>query len=337
MALKEVLISAASNPKLLIGLGIGGFIAATVWACAQTLKVENILDEQNDKLDDIIENHAEEELELPEVKKEINIVKAKTIGRIALNYVGPVIVLSAATFCVLRAYGLQRQAYLAVSAAYGGLAKAYDSVLNRIEKKYGEEGLKYAKYGIEETEVEKEVTDEKGKVKKEKVKEDIATERWQDMKKASPNIIIFDEETPLYRQFGGSTVHIVSELKTTEAYLQTQYNAGVPIFYNTDIVRNVCGNDARWMTDAGQILGCYKWDPDNRKAVDDTVNLQVGTFVGTDAETGNPKTYVYIDPLVALVNLDANKRVHPQADILNKKRFGKKYISQVSAEEQAAY
>lgn len=335
MAIKELIVGAASNPKFLLAAGIGGFVIAGIWACAQTLKVENICDEQNAKLDEIIESHSEEELQTPEVKKETNIIKAKTVGRLVLNYAGPVVVAGVATYLLCRSYGLQRQAYLAVSAAYGGLAKAYDSVLNRVEKKWGQEGLKYAKYGIEETKVEREITDEKGKIKKIEDKEDRATERWSEMKEGSPNLIIFDEETPLYKQFGGSAIHIKSELQTTQAYLQTQYHAGVPIFYNTDIVRNTCGNDARWMTDAGQITGCYKWDPANREAINDTVDLRIGTFVGTDAETGNPKTYVYIDPIVSLVNLDANKKIYPQADIINKKRFGKKYISQVSSE--AAY
>lgn len=330
MAIKEFIVGAVNNPKVLVVAGIGGFVIAGIWACAQTLKVEKIVDEQNSKQDAIIETHSEEELQTPEIKKELKVVKAQTVGRLILNYAGPVVVAGVATYLLCRSYGLQRQAYLAVSTAYAGLAKANAAILDRVEKKWGESGLKYAKYGIEETEVEREVTDDKGKTKKVKEKEDRATERWSDMKASSPNLIVFDEETPLYQQFGGSAIHIKSELMTTQAYLQTQYNAGVPIFYNTDIVRNVCGNDARWMTDAGQITGCYKWDPENREAIDDTVNLQIGTFVGID-EDGNNKTYVYIDPIVALVNLDANKKLFPQADIFNKKRVGKKYLAQVSA------
>ena len=180
MGLKNLIVSAINNPKLLLAGGIIGFVGAGVWACVQTVKLETIIDEQNDIQDKIVENHSEEELQLPEVKKELNMVKAKTVGRIALNYAGPVAVAGVAAFLLFRSYGLQRQAYLAMSDAYGTVSKAYDAVLDRVEKKWGKEGLKYAKYGIEQQEVEKEITDEKGKVKKVKELEDRATERWED-------------------------------------------------------------------------------------------------------------------------------------------------------------
>lgn len=333
MGLKNLLVSAVNNPKLLVGVGIGLFISAGVTACVQTLKVEKILDDQNAKLDEITENHTEEELQLPEVKKEMGVVRAKTVGRLVLNYAAPVAMAGMAAWAICRAYGLQRQAYLAMSAAYGTIAKAYDAVLDRVEKKWGVEGRKYAQYGIDEQEREIEVTDEKGKKKKEKVKENVATERWEDMKKSSPNIIIFDEETSLYKEYGGSMVHMRSELVAGQNYMNVQYNTGVPIMYNADIVKNFCGNDARWMTDAGQVLGCYKGDPDNRAAINDCVDLGIDTFVGTDPETGEPKTYIYIDPKVALVNLDANKSLYPTGTLQEhnlKKRVGGKYISQVA-------
>ena len=331
MGLKNLLVSAVNNPKLLVGFGIGLFISAGVTACVQTLKVEKILDDQNAKLDEIIENHTEEELQLPEVKKEMGVVRAKTVGRLVLNYAAPVAMAGMAAWAICRAYGLQRQAYLAMSAAYGTIAKAYDAVLDRVEKKWGIDGRKYAQYGIEEQETGEIITiDENGKKKKEKIKDNVATERWEDMKKSSPNIIIFDEETSLYKEYGGSIVHMRSELVAGQNYMNTQYNAGVPIMYNADIVKNFCGNDARWMTDAGQVLGCYKGDPDNRAEINDCVDLGIDTFVGTDPETGDPKTYIYIDPKIALVNLDANKSLYPQSDIFNKKRVGGKYISQVA-------
>lgn len=333
MGLKNLIVSAANNPKLLLGLGIAGFVGASVYACVQTLKVEKILDEQNDIQDAIIENHSEEELKTPEVKKELAIVKAKTIGRIALNYTGPVVVAGIAGYLLCRSYGLQRQAYLAMSAAYGTMSKAYDAVLDRIEKKWGPEGLKYAKYGIEQVEVEKEVTDEKGKVKKVKQIEEQATERWDEMKKSSPNIIIFDEDTSLYKEYGGSIVYMRDELVRGQNYLNTLYHTGVPVMYNADIVKNFCGNDPTWMTDAGQVLGCYSGDPECKKAINDCVDLRIDTFVGTDPETGEAKTYIYIDPVVALVNFDKNRTVWPEGSLQKhnlKKRVGGKYISQVA-------
>lgn len=331
MAIKEIALAAINNPKLLIGAGIGLFVGAAVWGCVQTLKVEGIVDEANEKIDDIIENHSEEELELPEVKKEIGVVRAKMVGKIVLNYTGPVVMAGMAAYAICRAYGLQRQAYLAMSAAYGTMAKAYDAVLDRVEKKWGQDGLKYAKYGIEQEEVEKEIVDEKGKKKKIKEKEDVCTERWDEVRKTSPFAIVFDEETSLYKSCGGSLIKMRSELVTLESWLQTKYNQGVPLFYNSDVVRNVAGDDTRWLSDLGQVTGWYSKDLKNVEATDGTLLLNYYTFNGTDPETGERKQYLAIDPNCELIDLDANKTLYPTGilQLDTKKRVGGRYISQV--------
>ena len=188
----DILKKAWTNPKLLVGVGITAMVGAGVWACAQTLGLRRIIREQANKIDDITESHSEEELKLPEVKKQLNLTKAQTIGRVCLCYVGPVAVASIGIFLICRSYGLQRQAYLAVSAAYATVSKAYNTALDRVQAKYGEEGLKYVKYGIEEQEVEKEIVDEKGKTKKVKEKEDVLTGDISEMKKSRPFLIVFD-------------------------------------------------------------------------------------------------------------------------------------------------
>lgn len=330
MAIKDILVKAINNPKLLVGFGIAGFIGAGVFACVQTLKLEGIIEDTNEKIDDIVENHSEEELKEPEVKKELAIVRAKMVGKIAANYAGPVIIAGMAAWAICRAYGLQKQAYLAMSAAYSAVAKAYDTVLDRVEKKWGPQGLKYAKYGIEEQEVgESTYIDEKGKTKTEKIKGDVATERFEEMKKSSPNMIIFDEDTSLYRNNGGDIERMRAELIRGQNGFNTIYNAGIPVMYNGDIVREFCGNDPKFYTDAGQVLGFFKDDPENRAATNDCVDLGIGTFVGTDPETGDPKSYIYIDPKVALVNFDINRKLWPQGS-LQKHRVGGKYISQLA-------
>ena len=337
MGIKDAFISVANNPKVLLTAGIIGFVGAGVWACAQTLKLEKIVDKQNDILDEITENHTEEEMQLPAVKKEVGVVRAKTIGRIVWNYAGPVFVAGVAGYLLCRSYGIQRRNYMLMSAAYTGMSKAYNMVLDRVEQKWGKEGLKYVKYGIEQKEVEREYIDEKGKTKKEKVLEDHCDENWEKIKAISPNAIIFDEETSLFRVNKGVMQQMVREIQKTEEGLNIIYNAGVPVFYN-DIVEAFCGKDQRWLTDMGQITGCYKWDEANREAIGDRVKLNWGTFTGTDPDTGEPRQYVYIDPTVALVDLDKNRQFYPTGDLqkmihsdkVGVKRIGGKYNSQVA-------
>lgn len=321
MNIKSIISSAVNNPKLMLGVGITAFVGAGVWACVQTLKLPTILDEQGEKQDEIIENHSEEELQLPEVKKQQLGVTFQTIGRISWNYVGPAIVAGVGGYCVSRAVGLEHNNAVKYAAAYTGISKAYNAVLDRVERKWGQAGLKYAKYGIEEREEEIEVTemDEKGKTKthKEKIKKDVVV----DLDSSSPFRIVFDESSSLYREHGGSLIHMRSELEAYQNNLNIEYNMGNPIYFN-DIVRWCCGNDERWLSDLGQVAGYYKRDLSNKNAGDDRVDLRIGSFVSCDEETGEDKIYLYIDPNIpGEICLDANK-ARPI-------RTGKKYISQV--------
>lgn len=336
MAIKDVVIAAVNNPKVLVTAGIFGFIGAAAWACVQTLKLEDIVDDQNAKIDFITENHSEEELKLPEVKKEVTVVRAKTIGKIALNYAGPVAVAGIAAYAICRAYGLQKQAYLAMSAAYGSMAKAYDTVLERVERKWGEEGLKYAKYGIEQREVENEVVDEKGKTKKVKEKEDFVNEheddRWAELKAANPLAMVFDEDTALYKSNGGNLETMIKEIYACQNGLNRIYNTGCLINFNMHVVGGLCGNDPDFMTDLGSIFGWYACDPVNKEHTNGCVDLRPYTFTGTDPYTGEAKQYVAIDPNAYIVDIDKNRKYWPQGQLqLDKKRVGKKYLSQVSA------
>ena len=326
MSFKTAIVSAVNNPKLMLGLGITAFVGAGIWACAQTLKLPDILDEQAAKQDEIVENHSEEELQLPEVKKQQTTVTLQTVGRIALNFAGPVAVAGLGGYLVSRAVGLEHNNAVKYAAAYTGISKAYNAVLDRVERKWGSAGLKYAKYGIEEEEREAEIgtVDKNGKVKKEKIKEtvDIADESIFDLDAASPFRIVFDETTSLYQQHRGDIVAMRSELTAYQNTLNIQYNGGAPVYFN-DIVRVCCGNDPRYMSDLGQVAGYFKKDSNNRESGDDCIDLRIGTFYGCSPYTGEERMYIYIDPNVpGEVCLDANK--------WNKVRVeGGKYNSQV--------
>ena len=57
-----------ASPEILTGVGIVCLLTAGVLACLETQSVDDILDEQEEKRKAIIENHSEEELQLPAVK-----------------------------------------------------------------------------------------------------------------------------------------------------------------------------------------------------------------------------------------------------------------------------
>lgn len=314
-----------ASPQLLLIAGVATLGASVVIAVKETKKAEIILDEQAAKHDEITEQHSEEEQDSKEVKHAHTKVAVQTAGRLAWNYKFAALTFAAGTTMIGAGFGILRARYVkkvlecnALSATAHTLKRSYDAVIDRVRDKWGDEGVKYAKYGITQEEYVEETTDEKGKTHREKKTRDRG-DRWAAIT-TSPWTIVFDEESNLYQQCGGSIVHMRDQLVAYQGVLNEQYNAGSPIFFN-DIVRWTEGNDSPYLCDEGQICGNYKFDPENRAAGDDCIDLRINTFYGTDPESGEDKIYLMIDPNIAgPVCLDAPKRI--------KRNFGGKYISQ---------
>lgn len=315
-----------ASPEILVGAGIATMVAGAIVAVKSTKKANDILQEQAEKHDAIVENHSEEEQQLPVVKREHLKVKVGTVGRLAWQYKFAIGLGILGTGMVLGGFKIIKGRYIrkcvecnALAAGSAALKKAYDAVLDRVRDRWGEAGYQYAKYGAEREEYVEETTDEKGKTHKEK-KERYKAYDLDAMKASSPWVIVFGKESGLYQQCGGSLIHMRDQLVAYEGVLNENYNKGIPIFYN-DIVKWTDGADSEYLCDEGQIYGNYKLDPANREAGDDCIDLRIDTFMGCDPDTGEDMMYLRIDPNIAgPVCLDNSKRIQG--------RFGGKYISQ---------
>lgn len=304
-----------ASPDILMVVGIGSLFAAGVVACLKTQSLNDILDEQQEKTDEIVENHSEDELQLPEVKHELTKIKIGTVGRIAWHYAPAAGLTALGVTSVLVGHHILKGRYLAAVAGYNVLQKAYDTVIDRVQSKWGDEGVKWAKYGIEQEEYEVEEIDEKGKKKKVKKTRDVVKDNAPS---GSPYMIVFGPGDDIYDSCGGSIVHMRSQLQIYENGENEVYNNGFPVMYD-DIVKMCCGADSEKRTDERLRDGWYKRDINNREAGDDYIDFRIGTFNGCDPETGEDKQYIFIDPNVpGIVSLNA----------ANKVRRGGKYISQ---------
>ncbi len=300
---------AYASPDILMWAGMGFLIGAGVKAVFDTRNAIDILDETNDKLDEIAEQHTEEEMQLPAVKKQVRSVKVKTVGKLIWNYKYSIGLAALGASCVGYGHHLVKARWIGAAAAYNGLQASYDAVIDRARDKYGEAAVKYLKYGIREEIIEEEVEDPETGEKK-------IVNRVEDIKDgdpfgftASPNFMIFDEDSLIYRECSGSLVHMRSQAQAYQESLNIDYNTGVVITRN-DIVRWFFGTNSRYYDDAGQILGYAKNDPENRKNnKDDCIDLRIGTYSGFDSETGERKQYIFIDPNIpGVVSFDAAKR-----------------------------
>lgn len=154
-----------NTPEMMIIGGVVGLIAAGVMACKATIKTQEVIDEHNECLDDV---KADVDIPEDEKKKIITQQYAMTIGKVAKNYAGPVLVATASAALIFAANHEQnkRQAYLisAYTAVDGAFKKYRESVVAEL----GEEKDIQFKHGLHKEKIDIVEVDENGKEKKTK-------------------------------------------------------------------------------------------------------------------------------------------------------------------------
>lgn len=301
------------RPDILVGTGIALMAGAAVLGCVQTAKYMNdVLDEHNEKIENIKKNVSEEDQ-----KAEIRTRYFNTSLSIVKMYAAPVAMISIGATFICLGHGEMKKRYTVMAAAYNTVSKAYDVYRKRISEKYGEDADYYGRYGVE-TVTEK---DENGEEVKKRVlpSEDMLAD-------ASPYLRVIDQDSIIFKECGGSPIHIRAALEQYEQMLNSMYYNGQPIYYN-DVIRWIFGAKDEYLSDDGQIVGWYLRDPINTENADGykPVNLRISTFLGKkgdDDAYDQDMVYICIDPNVAgVVSLARGAE--------NKIRKGGRYIGQV--------
>ena len=136
-------------PTIMVVSGCVGCVGAAVLACKETMKVPDILDEGNNKLDDIPE----------EDKKERAKVRIKTAGKLAINYLPSVAIGAASIMSILGGHHILKKRHLITVAALADQADRFEKLNNRIKEKYGEEAAQKLITGEHDEKVKETVTD----------------------------------------------------------------------------------------------------------------------------------------------------------------------------------
>lgn len=167
-------------PKILLGLGITSMVGGTVVACKQTLKVEEILDDHQNSVEQIhdLRNKSESEKDdenfytekycytEKDMKKDLCKTYIRTTGRIMKVYSVPVALIGGGIISVVSSHNILNTRYLTVLAAYDALGKKFSEYRKRVIEDFGPEADELYRYGIEKTEEIVETTTKKGNVKK---------------------------------------------------------------------------------------------------------------------------------------------------------------------------
>ena len=175
---KKAMVSVKKHsPEILLGVSVVAGVATVITACRATLKVDGILDNHKDSMEDIRAHFEEGSKEL---KKETVKVYAKTGWEFAKQFG-----LSAALGCVsvgcqvksykiLKKRNIELEHEVSSLTAWGlGLSESFRQYRKRIKEKYGEEIENEIYNNLKEIEIEERQTDEKGKTKTVKKKKKV--------------------------------------------------------------------------------------------------------------------------------------------------------------------
>ena len=129
---------------LLMGFGTVGVIGGTIQLCRETLRLPDILEEYQE---------AKAELEEKEDKKEIGKLRAKTAGRIILNFAPGVLIEGAGLGGMWGGYTDMKAAFVGASLTCGKLMQFIDTYREGVREKFGEDADAELTYGCHTEEV----------------------------------------------------------------------------------------------------------------------------------------------------------------------------------------
>ena len=158
-----------ASPEILIILGIGGVITATVMACKATLKVDEVLEEYENKVAEIndtledpkyAERYSKEDSEM-----DIKTVKIKTAVKLVKLYAPAVIIGTMAIGCIVGSHYILQKRNAGLAAAYAAMDTAYKEYRKRVAEKYGEAAERDIRRGTKTDTIVEKIRDENGNEK----------------------------------------------------------------------------------------------------------------------------------------------------------------------------
>lgn len=158
------------SPEILIVAGVAGVVTSAIMACKATTKLQGIVDDSKEKIDDIKAEHTDESGEIitDDGKKELSSVYIHTGMELAKLY-APAILLGAMSItAIVSSNTILRKRNIALAAAYTAVDKSFKEYRGRVIEHFGEQLDKELRYGFKSKEVEETVVDADGNERVEK-------------------------------------------------------------------------------------------------------------------------------------------------------------------------
>ena len=240
------------SPEILAGVGVVGVIASTVMACKATTKLNDILAESKEQLEQIktvaVDPAYADKYTEDDAKKDTTITYVQTGVKVVKLYTPSVILCASSLGCLLASNNILKKRNAALSAAYMTVDKSFKEYRRRVAERFGDEVEKEIRYNIKAKEIT--TVDEEGNEVKETVK---VMEGADDPTTYSDYARFFDESCPAWQN---DPEYNLTFLRAQQQYANDLLKAQGRLFLND--VYKMLGID---ITKAGQVVG-WVYDPD---------------------------------------------------------------------------
>ena len=154
------------SPEILVIAGVVGTVASTVMACKATTKLNEVLEESKDQIDQIHgyveENGFSEKYSEEDSKKDLAIVYTQSALKVAKLYAPAVGLGIVSIGAILGGHNILRKRNVALAAAYTAVDKGFKEYRGRVIERFGKELDRELKYNIKTKEIEEVVQNEDG-------------------------------------------------------------------------------------------------------------------------------------------------------------------------------
>jgi hypothetical protein len=167
---RGALLARKVSPTGLLILGLGGIVVGTVMACNATLKVEEIIDTADEKMDNIESIHADEAYKdrysERDYQKDKMLVKVRTIKSLVKIYGPAVLVMVVSGAAIVGGHHILTVRNAGLAAGLKVVSAAFEKYRGRVVLAEGQAKDDEYRYGIVQKQITETVTDEDGKEKK---------------------------------------------------------------------------------------------------------------------------------------------------------------------------
>lgn len=154
------------SPEILVVTGVVGVVTSAVMACKATTKLDEVLAESKEKMEDV-RNYVEEngyssEYTEEDEKKDIALLQMKSAVAVAKLYAPSVALGALSLTAILTSNNILRKRNIALAAAYATIDKNFKDYRARVIERFGEQLDKELRFNIKPKEIEEVKKDENG-------------------------------------------------------------------------------------------------------------------------------------------------------------------------------